>query len=106
MAERLLVQVEHQTEHRIGLENRVIDADIRRGNLGLYAGWSFAMSLLIASVYLISTGHEGIGVTALLSDLGTLGAAFLYGDYRRRQERNKKTGSSSSSAAISSHLQM
>lgn len=92
MAERLLVNFEKQTDHRIGLEKRVIDGDVRRADRGLIFGWIFAMALLAASVYLIATGHEGIGVMGLLGELAVLGGSFIYADYRRRQERNRKAG--------------
>jgi hypothetical protein len=92
MPERLLANFEKQTDHRIGLENRVIDGDIRRADWGLKAAWTFAMALLAASVYLITTGHEGYGVTTLLGELAILGGSFVYTDIRRRRERNQKAG--------------
>lgn len=92
LPERLVANWEKQTDHRIELEDRVIGGDIRRANWGLIGGWIFAMTLLAASVYLIATGHEGIGVTGFLGELAVLGGAFLYSDRRRRQERNRKAG--------------
>ena len=92
MPERLLANFEKQTDHRIDLEKKVVEGDIRRADLGLKAGWVFAMALLLASVYLIANGHEGIGVTGLLGELAGLGGAFVYADIRRRQERNRKAG--------------
>ncbi len=93
MPERLLANFEKQTDHRQALERRVIEGDVQRAHWGLVAGWTFAMSLLVASVYLIATGHESVGVMALLGELAALGGSFVYSDYRRRQERNRKAGS-------------
>jgi uncharacterized membrane protein len=90
LPERLVGNWERQTEHRISLETKVIDGDVSRSKWGLIAGWSFAMALLAASVFLISTGHESIGVTALLIELAALGGSLVYSDYRRRRERNRK----------------
>jgi hypothetical protein len=92
LPERLVTNWETQTSHRMDLERRVIHGDVRRSNWGLVLGWTFAMALLAASVYLISTGHESIGVTALLSELAVLGGSLIYSDYRRRQQRNNKSG--------------
>lgn len=90
MPERLLASWERQTEHRIDLERKVIAGDIWRSNWGLRLGWIFAMSLLAAAVYLISTGHESQGVLTLLTTLGGMAGLFVYQDIRRRAERNRK----------------
>lgn len=89
---RLVANWENQTNHRIDLEKRVIQGDVRRANWGLILGWIFAMALLAGSVFLISTGHEGIGVTTLLIELAALGGTLVFSDFRRRQERNSKAG--------------
>lgn len=90
MPERLLANFEKQTDHRIDLENRVIQGDIHRADLGLKAGWTFAVLLLAASVFLISTSHESVGVLGLLTEFAWLGGSFIYTDIRRRQERNRR----------------
>lgn len=92
MAERLLKNLEKQTDHRIDIEKKVIEGDIRRADRGLIAGWTFAMALLGASLYLIANGHESIGVTGLLGELAILGGSLVYSHYQRRQERNRKAG--------------
>ena len=90
MAERLLVKFEQQTDHRMSLETKVIQGDIRRANWGLIAATIFGLSVLVASVVLILNGHEGAGVTTLLGAFLTYGLAFLYGNETRRRERNRK----------------
>lgn len=90
LPERLVANWERQTEHRIDLEKRVIKGDIRRADWGLILGWIFALTLLVASVYLIATDHEGIGVTTFLTEMAVLGGAFVYGTIKRRQDRNRK----------------
>jgi len=92
MAERLLTGFERQTEHRMALEKKVIDRDIRRADWGLGAGFAFGLVVFAGALGLILTGHESVGVGTIIADFLTYGGAFLYGDIQRRRERNRKAG--------------
>lgn len=90
MADRLVAKFEQQADHRMALESDVIHADIRRGNWGLIAAFTFGLIVLLASVILILNGHESAGTTGIIIEFLTFGLAFLYGSETRRRERNQK----------------
>ncbi len=86
----LMTQFEKQSEHRMGLENRVIDSGIknmRRGQL-----YAFILSFLTISIggALIFFNKDIIGIAAILGALGTLAAVFIYGNKSKREEREQK----------------
>lgn len=90
MPDRLLAHFEKQSDHRMELEKAVIEGDQLRATLGLLGGFVIAMTVFIGSFVLIALGHESLGVLALLGDFAVVGGAYVYGDWRRRQERNQK----------------
>lgn len=90
MAERLLSNFERQIDHRITLERYVIQGDVRRANLGLYAASIFGIAVLIAAVILILNGYSDEGVKAIVGLFLSYGSAFLYSDVQRRRERSRK----------------
>ena len=89
-AERIIVMAEKQAEHRMGLENRVIDADIRRSNWGLAAGFVVALAGLLVSYLLVDGGNPAAGVIVASIDLVGLVGAFVYGTVSRRSERQQR----------------
>ena len=90
MAERLLVTVERQSEHRMALENHVIHSESQRSNWGLVAAFVFGMSVLGVATYLIVNGYQSVGVVTLVSEFLTFGGVFVYGSESRRRERNRQ----------------
>jgi uncharacterized membrane protein len=62
-ASRIIGWAEQQTAHRIALESRVIDNEIRRSWAGLVAGFSFAVGSVAAGSWLIYLGHETSGTS-------------------------------------------
>jgi uncharacterized membrane protein len=90
MAERLLVNFEKQVDHRIALERYVIQGDVRRSNLGLYAALIFGLAVLGVATILILNGHSDEGVKTIIGVFLTYGSAFLYSDVQRRRERARK----------------
>jgi uncharacterized membrane protein len=89
-AERIIAMAEKQAEHRMGLESRVIDADIRRANAGVVAGFLVALAFLGGSVFLVFTGHTQAGVIVGSLDLVGLVSVFVYGTISRRSEREQR----------------
>lgn len=86
MPERLLASFEKQVDHRMGLERTVVEADIRRADRGLNFGFLFGVLVLVAAVFLIYTGHEGIGVTTLLAEFIGLVSILVYTNRQRREQ--------------------
>lgn len=92
MAERLLAKFEQQADHRMALEKHVVHADVKRADRGLIAAIVFGVTVLVAAVAFILTGHEGAGTTTIIVEFLAYGGLFLYGSETRRRERNKKAG--------------
>ena len=89
-AERIIVMAETQAKHRMALESRVVDADIKRANWGLAAGFVVAVVGLIVSFLLIDRGKEWPGAAVGAFDLVGLVGAFIYGTISRRSEREQR----------------
>lgn len=89
-AERIIVMAETQANHRMALESRVVDADIKRANWGLAAGFVVAIGGLVASCLMVIGGHEVAGLALGSVDLVSLVAVFVYGTVSRRSEREQR----------------
>lgn len=92
-AERIMVMAELQNKHRMSLETRVIDADIRRANWGLAAGFVVAIVGLVVAYLMVDRGHTVAGMTVGSLDLVSLVGAFIYGTVSRRGERQQRSKS-------------
>lgn len=92
MAERLLVKFEKQADHRMSLEKRVIDGDVRRSWAGLLLGFTFGVALLVASVYMIANGFAVAGIIVIATELVAIAVALIYSTETRRRERQRKQG--------------
>jgi len=88
-----MVMAELQNKHRMSLETRVVEADIRRANWGLAAGFIVAMVGLIVAYLMVDGGHTTAGITIGSLDLVSLVGAFIYGTVSRRGERQQRTKS-------------
>ena len=89
-AERIIALAERQAEHRMTLERRVIEADIKRANWGLVTGFIVALAGLSASVFLVREGNTAAGTILGGLDLVGLVSVFIYGTVSRRNERKQR----------------
>lgn len=89
-AERIIALAERQAAHRMALESRVVDADIKRSNLGLGAGLLVALAGLFASFLMVDRGNAVAGAVVASLDLAGLVAVFVYGTVSRRSERQQR----------------
>jgi len=89
-ADRILRQAESQTNHRIDLENKVIDSDIRRADRGLWAGLAVAVISIVGGCALVFAGHDWAGATIATATVVSLVGVFVYGSQSRRQERQER----------------
>ena len=89
-AERIIAMAERQAEHRMGLEKRVITADIWRSYVGVVAGLIVALAFLYASYRLIDDGRELPGTLLATFDIVSLVGVFVYGTISQRQERQER----------------
>jgi len=72
------------------LENRVVDADIRRSNLGLGAGLIVALAFLLGAIVLTLSDYAVEGTVLGSVDIVALVTTFVYGSERRRKEREDR----------------
>lgn len=89
-AERIIALAERQAAHRMALESRVVDADIKRSYWGLGAGFLIALAGLAASFFMVDRGNAVAGVVVGALDLGSIVATFVYGTVSRRSERQQR----------------
>lgn len=89
-AERIIALAEKQADHRMALESRVVDSDIKRANWGLAAGFIVALAGLLVSYLIIDGGNTTAGLILGGIDLVGLVGAFIYGTVSRRSEREQR----------------
>ena len=89
-ADRIFTMAESQGKHRMGLESRVIEADIGSARLGTWLG--FCLSVLIIGVagFLIYQGKDTLGLGLIGADVTALIAVFVTGSVIRSNERKQK----------------
>ncbi len=92
LAERIIGQWEKQTNHRISLEQTVVNGDNSRANWGLISGTLITMTVIIACTILAIYNKEQalIAIGVIVLNLATLAGIFVYGSRSRRKEREKK----------------
>ncbi|MCK0205479.1 DUF2335 domain-containing protein [Ornithobacterium rhinotracheale] len=84
--ERLMRQVELQSEHRRKLEASVVKSNNRQSFLGQIIGALIAFSFLIASYLLASNGHEIAASTLGGGTLVGLVTVFVYGKKTEKED--------------------
>lgn len=89
-AELIITQFVKQGEHRMDLERKVIESDIRRSNWGLGAGFALALVTLTGAFYITLQGYPVQGISAIVVAIGSLTAVFVYGTLTRKRERQRK----------------
>ncbi len=89
-AERIVAMVEQQAAHRMALESKVVDADVKRAKEGLYAGVIVALAFLGVAAFLINAGHDIAGGILGTVDIASLVGVFVYGTVMRRGERKDR----------------
>lgn len=90
-ADRILTAFEHQSEHRMTQEDRVIGSDIRLAYAGVTCAFIIAMSLLGLAGWLVWQGHNVEGTILGTFDVTAIVGTFIYGTRSRRREREMKT---------------
>jgi uncharacterized membrane protein len=89
-AERILKMAETQSEHRMGLEKRTLDHNMRRSNQGLWIAAGLQITFLGVSAALVFTGHEAAGTVVGSVDLVGLATTFIYGTASGKDERLRR----------------
>lgn len=90
LADRIVAQAEQQTEHRIRLEAKVINADILKSWAGLVCGLVVSLTCIGSGVICILHGHDWAGATIATGAVVGLVSTFIYGTTARKAERTEK----------------
>ena len=81
--ERMTDLAADQQQHRFGLENRVIDGNIKSQGEGTRWGEVMALVAIVGGVYLLANDTRLSGLVAILGTLVSLTTVFVIG--RRKQ---------------------
>jgi uncharacterized membrane protein len=77
-ADRIVKMAENQSNHRIKIENKVINYDGIRSILGLLFAFMIVIGSLAACTYLILKEKTNAGLLVGMVPLGTVVGAFIY----------------------------
>jgi uncharacterized membrane protein len=89
-AERLISMAEDQSKHRIEMESKALDAEIKRANVGLWLGAGICLAFLAVSGVLIFSGHDIAGASLGGASLASIAGIFVIGTSAQRAERKDR----------------
>ena len=89
-AERIVLMAEHQSGHRRGLENRVVDHNVRHDHRGQTLGFALALVGIVGSMILIDRGAPAAGLAVFFSLLFSLIVLFVTGKIIQGRELAQK----------------
>lgn len=89
-AEKIIQLWEEQVHHRMNLEQKAISADISQSRLGSILGFVIAMTAIVCGTILAYLGRPTEGIAAIITALGGIIGAYVWGSYQRRKEREGK----------------
>lgn len=92
MAERAVDMAEHQMNHRIDMERRMVIGHNRRASSGLWIAAVLAIAVLAGAFITINRGHDVAGTTIASIDLVSLCGVFIYGRYDQGRREQDRTG--------------
>lgn len=90
ISHRLVERMEQQTEHRMGLENRKIDADISNERRGQLFAFIIAVIGLLGGLYLIATGKDRQGIYLFITTFASLVTVFIFGKIKQSRDLARK----------------
>jgi uncharacterized membrane protein len=89
-AKQILDQARDQTDHRMRLESKALDASIENGKRGQWFGFSIAMAVVGVGALAVFTGAGLIGLGLILPGLAALVGVFVYS--QRQQQGQLQEG--------------
>lgn len=90
LADRLVQRMEKQSDHRMQLESKALDADIRSRYLGQVLAAIIACTFLVGGCYFAVKGHPVEGATVAGGSVLGLVTVFITGKALQSKERNEK----------------
>lgn len=89
---RLLATYEKQVDHRINLENKVIESDISRGKVGQI--FAFVLNILtILSGFILKMSDKPSGIWIIICSMVIMALLFIVGLYSQKKELKNKSQS-------------
>jgi len=93
-AEIIFSNFQKQVTHRINIEDRVVNSNIRNGTLGIIAGFILGLVGIVGGIYLLTIDKEISGYVALIASITSLTLVYIKGKKNTseeiKQKRNKK----------------
>jgi uncharacterized membrane protein len=86
----LFEQFKAQGDHRMEIENKVIEGNIRSSRLGQWMAYSICMTALVGGGILVCFGIRTEGLIASVAGLGILVAVFITGKLSGQKELKAK----------------
>jgi uncharacterized membrane protein len=93
-AERLIKMAEDQSVHRRGLENRVIDAQIRQSDRGQWMAVAVAMLFLAGSIWVTLAGFPWVGSILGGTTVASLVGIFITSKWQQKKDLEQKRSGS------------
>lgn len=79
LANRMMAQVELQSEHRREIEKTVVQGNVRSSKRGTVAGVIVALGAMALAAYALQTNHPTAAVAIVSIDLASLVGVFVLG---------------------------
>ena len=89
-ADRIIKMAEKQEDHRISIESKVVDSNIRNEKLGVLSGFIIGLSGLVCATLCALYGHDWVAAVIGGSTLVSLVSVFVIGKSKRDKDLSKK----------------
>jgi uncharacterized membrane protein len=99
-ADRILTMAENQSAHRISMEEKVVDGDVRRSDRGLIFGFITALVMIIGGLVVIGLGHDFAGAAVITGSLVGVVGLFVYAYITREAERKSRQNAAAAANQI------
>ncbi len=91
IAQKIMEKAIEQTDHRIKMEEKVLDSNIEREKQGMWLAFTVVITITIAGFTLIYTGKNlPTGITALFLPFFSQGASFFFKKRTESKELQKR----------------
>lgn len=89
-ADRIISMTEKQLEHRLNIENKVIESKIKDSKLGMILGFFVATFVIAVGGMAIYMGKDLLGASAIITVIAGLVGTFVYATNSNKKEREDK----------------
>lgn len=89
-ADRIMTMAEKQQEHRFGLEDKSLSANLKESGRGQIFGFVLVSLAILLAVYMIFTGKTTEGTILIFGNIGSLLAVYLKSKSKQDKDLEKK----------------